>query len=234
MSWSNYYDGPLEFRPLGTPLDTWSPAHADRKGSQFSAAYSDTLTLLRAELGHIGTRTAHLQVVAGPGQVRRDGALRSEAKVEHPGVIITAETRDYGTLVYETDVFGPRWGLLLREAWKDNLRAIALGLESLRRVERYGIATRGQQYAGFRELGSGIPMGAATSLPMNEARARVEVGLESDEDFDDAFLRKTLRDVARMTHPDSATDPQPGDTEVLARTVEAVDFLRTILRSEAA
>jgi len=37
-----------------------------------------------------------------------------------------------------------------------------------------------------------------------------------------------------MTHPDSATDPQPGDTEVLARTVEAVDFLRTILRSEAA
>jgi hypothetical protein len=34
--------------------------------------------------------------------------------------------------------------------WQDNLRAVALGLEALRRVERYGIAQRGEQYAGWR------------------------------------------------------------------------------------
>ena len=34
--------------------------------------------------------------------------------------------------------------------WQHNLRSIALGLEALRAVDRYGISRRGQQYAGFR------------------------------------------------------------------------------------
>ena len=162
---------------------------------------------------------AHLQVVAGPGQVRRDGELRASATVEHPGVVITAETREHGTLVYETDVFGPRWGVPLSEAWKDNLRAITLGLESLRRVERYGIATRGQQYAGFRELGAGIAMGAA----MTEARARREVGLDPDEDFDAEYLKRMLIDGAKNLHPDAGGDP-----EAFAEFKAAIDFLRDL------
>ena len=227
-----WFNDPIEFRPMGALLDSWQPADADRPGSQFSAAYSATETLLRTELGHLDTRSAHLQVVAPPGQVRRDGQLRAEAKVEHPGVVLTIETGEHGTLVYETDVFGPRWGLSLRESWKDNLRAVALGLEALRKVERYGIAQRGQQYAGFRELGSGIPMGAAGPLPMNEARARAEVGLESEEDFDEEFLRTVLRDVAKFTHPDARPlgADDPGDVEALTRAKEAVDFLRGVLR----
>lgn len=34
--------------------------------------------------------------------------------------------------------------------WQHNVRSIALGLESLRAVDRYGITRRGEQYAGFR------------------------------------------------------------------------------------
>ena len=34
--------------------------------------------------------------------------------------------------------------------WQHNLRSIALGLEALRAVDRYGISRRGEQYAGFR------------------------------------------------------------------------------------
>jgi hypothetical protein len=36
--------------------------------------------------------------------------------------------------------------------WQHNLRAIALGLEALRLVERYGIGDAHQQYAGYRAL----------------------------------------------------------------------------------
>lgn len=44
-------------------------------------------------------------------------------------------------LVYATDVC---------EHWQHNVRSIALGLDRLRAVERFGISRRGEQYAGFR------------------------------------------------------------------------------------
>ena len=53
----------------------------------------------------------------------------------------------HGPLKYATDVF---------DHWHANLRAIALGLEALRKVERYGITQRGEQYTGFRTWNSGI------------------------------------------------------------------------------
>ncbi len=46
-------------------------------------------------------------------------------------------------------------------AWRINVRAIALGLEALRKVDRSGIARGNEQYTGFRALGSGIEMPAA-------------------------------------------------------------------------
>jgi hypothetical protein len=39
--------------------------------------------------------------------------------------------------------------------WRDNVRALALSLEALRRVDRYGVTSRGEQYAGWRQLPSG-------------------------------------------------------------------------------
>lgn len=53
-------------------------------------------------------------------------------------------------------------------AARSNLRAITLGLEKLRRLDEYGITARGQQYAGFRELGSGgTPL--ASGMTVREA-----------------------------------------------------------------
>ena len=68
-----------------------------------------------------------------------------------PAVIIAFESK-HGPLKYATDVF---------DHWHANLRAIALGLEALRKVERYGITQRGEQYTGFRTWNSGIEMPAA-------------------------------------------------------------------------
>jgi hypothetical protein len=44
--------------------------------------------------------------------------------------------------------------------WQHNVRAIALGLEALRKVDRYGITRRGEQYAGWKALPAGIGIGA--------------------------------------------------------------------------
>lgn len=38
------------------------------------------------------------------------------------------------------------------QQYADNLRAIALALEALRKIDRYGVTRRGEQYQGFRAL----------------------------------------------------------------------------------
>ena len=215
---------PITFRPLDEPLDDWIPATAERPSSQFSSTYRDTLVVLRDELGRLGTREAFLRLVADAGQIRQDGQLRANARVDHPGVSLTIVTDENGTLVYSTDVFGPRWGLSASECWIDNLRAITLGLHDLRRLDRYGIAKRGQQYAGFREIGSGHAMPAA-SVPMNERRARDVLGLESSEPVDRELLRRLKRDAAKHYHPDTAGEF--ADPAKLQQIVEAADYMET-------
>lgn len=77
--------------------------------------------------------------------IRRDGWPQERATIEHPGVALSFDSR-HGALRYETAEF---------HTWKANLRAIALGLEALRKVDRYGIARSGQQYRGWRALAAG-------------------------------------------------------------------------------
>lgn len=57
---------------------------------------------------------------------------------------------DLSRLVYATDAC---------VLWRHNVRSIALGLEALRAVDRFGISRRGEQYAGFR---GALPVRAGT------------------------------------------------------------------------
>jgi hypothetical protein len=84
----------------------------------------------------------------GEELIRRHGSVKAAQKATHPDV--GGSARDFAAvqasqerkrLVYATDVC---------EFWQHNVRSIALGLEALRAVDRYGISKRGQQYAGFR------------------------------------------------------------------------------------
>src|SRR5690606_32992952 len=61
----------------------------------------------------------------------------------HPGIEISFDS-EHGRLVYATDVCA---------FWQHNVRSIALGLEALRAVDRFGISQKGQQYAGWLQLG---------------------------------------------------------------------------------
>jgi hypothetical protein len=129
------------------PIVLWP--HQETRGrrrSQFKAPWMDTVALLEREVGMLGGRQAVMQIAITEEDLRLDGRIRANARPTHPGVIVSFESR-HGPLEYATDVF---------DDWQDNVRAIALGLEALRRVDRYGIAKRGEQYRGWkiREHGS--------------------------------------------------------------------------------
>src|SRR5690606_7972875 len=73
------------------------------------------------------------------GRFRLDGRPYADARPEHPGIILTLQSK-HGALSYPCDTY---------TTWQDNLRAIALALEALRKVDRYGVTKRGEQYRGF-------------------------------------------------------------------------------------
>jgi hypothetical protein len=212
------------------PIDVWpQPWTTSRKPGPFSATWSDTLQLLDKEIdlltngGKFHTEVV-IQVAAGEGAMRIDGGLRADAKTEHPGVIINFEHPTQGPLQYATDVFdnGQRWKNGRYETlpgWQMNARAIALGLEALRKVDRYGIAKRGEQYTGFRALGSGTPMPAAE---MTVEQAATFIALHGEYGASYALIdneecrNKTYRKAAAKLHPDAG-----GSTELFQKLQQA-------------
>jgi hypothetical protein len=136
------------FRPLPVwPYPTTPPTER-RSRWTFKASWSDTLQLLEHEISGL---SGH-DVVIGAGfrerDVRLDGMPRADAQApQHPGIEISFDT-GRGRLTYSTDVC---------TFWQHNVRSIALGLEALRAVDRYGITHRGEQYAGFLALAAGGP-----------------------------------------------------------------------------
>lgn len=127
------------------PIQTW-PGElrrpSQRRGSPFEASYSGTLELLRRELRMLNARVTVVQLAVNEGQIRRDGTLYSRAMPDHPGVILSFQTSQ-GHFRYAADRF---------THWHANLRAIALALEALRKIERYGIGSGTEQYTGFLQL----------------------------------------------------------------------------------
>ena len=146
------------------PIQNWPGDFTrNRQRSRFDAAWSDTLELLRRELRMLGARQIVLQVAMTEQDFRIDGYPRAQAKAEHPGVILSLESR-HGALSWPCDTF---------TTWQDNVRAIALAMEALRKVDRYGVTKRGEQYTGWKALppGSGAP---ASHMTRDEALALVK------------------------------------------------------------
>lgn len=87
-----------------------------------------------------------LEVDLREQDLRQDGLPRAGRTVRSPGVVLSFEATHVPNkphLRYEVAEF---------THWQDNVRAVALGLEALRAVDRYGMTRRGEQYAGWRQL----------------------------------------------------------------------------------
>lgn len=217
---------PLIFRPIDQWPDGWRDPERERRYSQFKLGYTQTRAMLDKELRMIDAQQVVLQLDASPGQVRLDGQLRADAKVTHPGVILTVDTAKLGTLVYPCDTFQGRWSST--PDWHVNLLAITKGLEALRMLDRYGIVSAGQQYAGFNALGSGVAMGEAETMDVLRATRVLSEAADLEAtpsvEWARAHADDLYRTAAKRYHPDSGH--ALADASVFGRITLARDVLK--------
>ncbi|MDQ2624973.1 MAG: hypothetical protein M3Y20_07420 [Actinomycetota bacterium] len=148
------------------PLSGWdgprTPAGQRRSRWTFKASWSDTLDLLERELRHLDACDVVLEADFREQDLRLDGMPRASARQPEDPAVKISFTSKHGPLVYASDSCA---------FWQHNVRSIALGLEALRAVDRYGITRRAEQYSGWRQLGSGSSI--VTDAPMDRERAAV-------------------------------------------------------------
>lgn len=134
----------LTFRPLERPV-----GHGPTRFSPFRAPWTNTVELLSKELRAHGARHGVLEIDLREQDIRQDGLPRADRNARTPGIVLSFKaTAVTGSpeLRYEVATFTD---------WRDNLRAVALGLEALRAVDRHGVTRRGEQYAGWKALSAG-------------------------------------------------------------------------------
>ena len=181
----------IQFRPMES-YPVVRSKHQRR--SPFKANYRHTLMLLDDELRAIDARQCVLSLDIDPNHWRRDGQPREDKPAKSPAVVLSFETKKAGPLQYPCDSFID---------WRDNVRAIALSLEALRKMDRYGVTKNAEQYKGWARLGGPAPtsdsytpetaadyLGKLTGIPPADL-------LRSRDAFVDA-----LKQAKILTHPD--------------------------------
>jgi hypothetical protein len=191
----------LRYRPLvGWP----GQMTMRRKRAPFKASYSSTLQLLDRELRALGAERVVVQAALPERDIRLDGLPRNDARPAHPGIIISFESR-HGPLSYPCDTY---------DRLEDNIRAIALSLEYLRAVNRYGVTKHGEQYRGW------------TALPAPPRKMTREEALEVLSPYADLEVpqaersRDAYRRAAMATHPDRG-----GNVDAFNRVQQAKEVL---------
>lgn len=133
----------LTFRPLERPIDC--SFHA----APFTASWSSTINTLTKELRAHGARNTVLEIDFRESDLRLDGLPRADRRAASPGIVLSFDAHKVPGrphLRYEVGTYA---------TWQNNIRAVALALEALRAVDRYGVTRRGEQYAGWRQLVAG-------------------------------------------------------------------------------
>ena len=100
------------------------------------------MNLLKHELERLQASNVVIEMDLTEVDIRRDGLPRNNARPTTPRVCLSMDS-PYGPLRYPCDTF---------LSWQDNVRGIALALEALRKVDRYGVTKRGEQYTGWKAL----------------------------------------------------------------------------------
>lgn len=184
------------------PIQQWPGRRThpgNRRNSQFRASYSATLDLLETELAHLGARDIVVQIAVDRSEIRNDGWPRSNARPSHPGVVLSFQSRGKARQFY-TDAF---------LSWEENLRGIALTLQALRAVSRYGCTQDDQQYTGYTALPPGeghVPQmtreAALAFVAEHSGISAVAIGADAE------VLRMAVTRAQAALHPDRATGPQ--------------------------
>lgn len=198
------------------PIEGWPGRHTpvtQRKRAQFKATYPQTLALLERELGYLKAKHVVLQVALDESQIRLDGLPYAKARPRHSGVILAFESK-HGPLSYPCDTY---------DHWESNLRAIALGLEALRAVDRYGVTKTGAQYRGWQRLDAPEPLDPAEFVSRGTGFSAEEVRLSP------VVRQEAYRVRAKKLHPDAG-----GSNESMMQLNRAYQELGAIPKEQKA
>lgn len=169
-----------------------APATRKRKASLTAA---DAAFRLEQELDRLGADDAKLSTSQ---KLRIDGTPRSDL----------GEPSDVGAAVYfklkgkDRCLACDRWTRVA-----DNIAAIAQHIDALRRIERYGIGTIDQAFAGYAQL--------------QASPADWWIVLEVSQDATTAQVDDAFRRLARTSHPDAG-----GSHDQMARLNAARDVAK--------
>lgn len=201
------------------PIQQWPQRFTkNRKRATFRVGFSDTLKLLERELTHLSARNIVIQLAVKEAELRLDGMLRAGVKAEHPGVILSFDSK-HGPLSYVCDTFIFPY-TSQPDHWQANLRAIGLTLERLRDVTRYGATKSGQQYRGWRQIGADSP--TADSEVLNPAMFITTLACCATSDLATREgIDRIYRDLAMKYHPDRG-----GDEKTMSKITTAIEALR--------
>lgn len=183
-------------RPLTPDLRARLAKHP--KGySQFATTLPVTMMLLSDECRKIiypdHKREVVLMLDVHDWEIRQDGQLRATAKVG-PDVALAIDTKK-GPIIFPSGSY---------LSYEDNLRAIALTLQALRAIDRWGVTSSGEQYTGFSALGSGRPMGRPEPMDRQQARRILADAASLPLNLVDTLdLRQVYRRAVRAMHPDT-------------------------------
>lgn len=172
-----------------------------KEATRFKSKWGSTLELLDREVGALKGRDVVIEIDVTESDLKLNGELRANAKPSSSAVVLAFESK-HGPLMYRCDRFyTPYYGQ--GPEWQHNLRAIALTLEALRAVDRYGATETGQQYAGFKALPGGRAMPASHMTTVEACRILSELsGTPITPGESEQSVRARLRTARAAAHPD--------------------------------
>ena len=200
-----------QYSPFSTEK-TVTTSFGGYKTRERGATWSRAIEVVEKEARHIA-KTGSLVVVQlflTEREIRRDGKPRADARPSQPGVIVNIESKN-GPLSFPCDTF---------RNWIDNLYAIGMALEALRKVDRYGVTKRGEQYTGWRAL----PGAGGSTATMTAEAAALFVANWSGQDADELLrhadiARAGYKLAAKKLHPDVGGDTHAFQQLQTAKTV---------------
>jgi len=195
--------------PLSWPLGWKRTSRHDRKRASFQSArqamtIAAGLRRLLGELGRLGVAEGDW-VISTNVPTRLDGLPYAQAREpDDPGVAV------YFRLKKQDRV-------LACDTWTrvaDNLTAVAQHIDALRRIDRYGVGTLEQAFAGYQ------------ALPAKGQTWRATLGFGPTQDVSEEAIDAAYWARAKVMHPDV---PQTGSHDAMATLNEArADALREV------
>jgi hypothetical protein len=218
-----------KFQPLEGSFPRDLTPYYLREDSRFGKTWTEVQVILERELRMLNFRSGSvvLKTAHSPFDVRKDGKLRSDVrKPEHPGVVLSFEVwnpkaKRYEQMSFNCDKF---------TEWKANVRAIADGLESLRKIDRYGVfggTNQSAHYEGYKALPSSDSefecswdvVDAVSFLVTHSEYTTTDI---CRGNFKNEYFEKAYRSACRKLHPDSG-----GSHEEFVKLQKYYEILKT-------